>query len=145
MLALLVPTLLLELALQLGYAIVSWVAHDRDGDLRVGEPCAVLCVGDSFTFGLGATDPDHSYPAALERALVARPCRGRSQVVNAAWPGSSSREVLLELERRLQTMGPAAVAVLARANDLWRRPEPVDGEAMAADAEGAAALHALDR
>jgi lysophospholipase L1-like esterase len=131
LLALLVPPLLVELLLQLGAVVVAFgAAPDRDAGTAgagAGTPagdaaCAALCVGDSFTYGLGSTAPANSYPMQLESALAARPFRSRSRVVNAGWPGSTSREVLLAVKERLETVDPACVIVLVGVNDVWRAP-----------------------
>jgi hypothetical protein len=62
---------LLEAALQL----IALVADPgRDGRTADGAPLrpddrVVLCVGDSFTFGMGASSPSRAYPARLETRL----------------------------------------------------------------------------
>ena len=94
-LALLVPPLLIEASLQAASLWASWriSSTDRDG----GGRCAVLCVGDSFTWGLGATGADGSYLAQLEMLLAQRLIDGASRVVNGGWPGRNSRIVLEQL------------------------------------------------
>lgn len=132
-LALLVPPLLVELLLQLGTATVVLFAGAAGADRRDAEAdhgsaagktaCAALCVGDSFTYGLGSSDPANAYPMQLEKALRERPFRERSHVINAGWPGNTSRDALLSVKERLETVDPACVIVLVGVNDMWRAPE----------------------
>jgi hypothetical protein len=105
-----------EAALQVG-AFWLWRTRQRDAGAGAG---GVLCIGDSFTWGMGAHDASGSYPAQLGRRLRAA---GRDiAVVNAGWPGRSSRDVALEIVRKLDEHRPRLVYVLAGANDAWQRP-----------------------
>lgn len=74
---------------------------------------AVLALGDSLTFGTGAT-PETSYPAVLA---------GLSgwQIVNAGVPGDTSAQALERLPDLLQEHKPALVLVSIGGNDLLRR------------------------
>ena len=70
---------LLELVLQAG-AVAVWLTHTRPAEPAVQAEVAaidpdaarVLCIGDSFTYGDGASSSEHSYPAVLERLLAER-------------------------------------------------------------------------
>ena len=139
-LALLVPPLLIELLLQAGAGVVHLTQHERGAappSSSMGQAdCALLCIGDSFTFGIGASSPENSYPGCVAKALSAQPIGGCSKVVNAGWPGATSRDAALELARRLEEVKPAAVALLIGANDLWRKPEALDDEETAAALRG---------
>jgi acyl-CoA thioesterase I len=73
----------------------------------------VLALGDSLTFGTGAT-PETSYPAVLT-ALSGW------QVVNAGVPGDTSAQALERLPALLQEHKPALVLVSIGGNDLLRR------------------------
>jgi hypothetical protein len=113
-----------ELALQIA-AFVLWRQAGREGAGRTQRSAqVVLCVGDSFTYGLGASTADHSYPARLQRELdAARP--GAFRVVNAGRPGQSSADVLRRLPRQLAEHRPAMVVVLAGYNDRFKKPAAV--------------------
>lgn len=90
------------------------LAPRRDGEQ------IVLCVGDSFTFGMGASDRSGAYPAQLEKRLRAE--FGNSwRVVNGAKPGRDSYGILTQLDRQLREYRPDVVCVLVGANDSWRR------------------------
>jgi lysophospholipase L1-like esterase len=119
----LVPPLLLELLLQAGALIVAARAPEPPSAASIArEPCAVLCVGDSYTYGLGATNAAASYPSLLESRLRQQPIDGRSRVVNAGWPGRNSRAVLESFAQQFLAEPPLAVVVLVGVNDLWSLP-----------------------
>jgi lysophospholipase L1-like esterase len=133
----LTSAVLLEVVLQLG-AVFVWLEH-RDTGMAVpadGDR-VVLCVGDSFTFGIGSSSSERrSYPAQLQE-LVREALGGRWRVVNAGVPGQSSREVLEDVANSLGQLAPALVYVLVGANDGWRQPQPL----ALARASGTAAWH----
>jgi lysophospholipase L1-like esterase len=84
----------------------------------------ILCVGDSFTWGVGASDPAHSYPSRMQRRL-AESGAGPIRVVNQSLPGRNSRKVLERLDTHLEASRPALVYALVGMNDQWSRPEPL--------------------
>lgn len=119
----LATALLLELVLQV-LAVAFWLFGSKpEVEVPPGHK-VVLCVGDSFTFGMGASDRAGSYPAQLERIVRDRVGADWS-VVNAGHPGNSSREVLIELGRQIDSVRPRAVCVVVGANDDWSLPEPL--------------------
>jgi lysophospholipase L1-like esterase len=122
LLATIVPLAIVEGLLQAGAAVVAWKAPQEQS--VHGSPCAVLCVGDSFTYGLGATKPEHAYPAQLEQLLKSEPLDGAWRVCNGGWPGRNTRNLLEELPRQIEENHPRFVAVLVGINDIWGRPEP---------------------
>jgi acyl-CoA thioesterase I len=73
----------------------------------------VLALGDSLTFGTGAT-PETSYPAVLAQL-------SGWQIVNAGVPGDTSAQALERLPALLQEHEPALVLVSIGGNDLLRR------------------------
>jgi acyl-CoA thioesterase-1 len=74
----------------------------------------VLALGDSLTFGTGASSPQSSYPAVLARET------GWS-VVNAGVPGDTSQGALARLPALLQEHAPSLVVVGIGGNDFLRR------------------------
>ena len=76
----------------------------------------VLALGDSITFGTGAS-PQASYPTALA-ALTGW------NVVNAGVPGDTSAGALARLPDLLQQHTPALVLVSIGGNDFLRRMPP---------------------
>ncbi len=116
--------LALELILQLG-ALAIWCTARRPPEaLPPGAGRVVLCIGDSFTFGLGASTKEYCYPMQLERMLNAAG-EDRWSVVNGGWPSRTSRDVLLELDDQLRRYAPELVYVLVGHNDAWGSPELV--------------------
>jgi lysophospholipase L1-like esterase len=117
---LLASAVLLELVLQAGALYVSW-AHERPPVVRATDAgTRVLCVGDSFTYGAGASSLAHAYPAQLEARLRARGLDVR--VANAGKPGQASYDVATTLAEHLRTVAPAFVCVLVGTNDRWAPP-----------------------
>ena len=120
----LLSLLLLEIVLQ----VASLVVPSRGGAERAPEDGrkTVLCVGDSFTYGLGASSHEAgAYPAQLQRQLDdAAPSTWR--VVNAGFPGRNSRGVLERIDAQLARVRPAFVCILVGLNDRWSHPERLD-------------------
>lgn len=120
----LLSLLLLEVVLQ----VASLVVPSRGGAERAPEDGrrTVLCVGDSFTYGLGASSHEAgAYPAQLQRQLDdAAPSTWR--VVNAGFPGRNSRGVLERIDAQLERVRPAFVCILVGLNDRWSHPERLD-------------------
>ena len=126
-----VAALLLELVLQ----VAALVMHLRNSDVHAaaGGGAAtrvVLCVGDSFTFGLHATSPAFSYPSLAQSLVDARGGEA-TQFVNRGVPGQSSRDVLLRLDEDLSQHKPKVVYVLVGTNDHTFRPTLVKAEELA--------------
>lgn len=121
LLVLLLTLVLLEATLQGAALVFSWLG--RRGPVLApadGVP-TVLCVGDSYTQGDGATASEHSYPMVLQRLLAER--HGiRARVVNAGWRGQDSRDVLATLPQALRDSAAQVVCVVVGCNDLWNRP-----------------------
>lgn len=108
-----------ECALQV-LAWMQWQARGRHTVRPAGDARdTVLCVGDSFTYGLGAEDPANSYPAAAEREYARRKPSHPLRFVNAGWPGSDSNAVLARLPKQLEGDRPRLVYVLVGYNDFW--------------------------
>lgn len=129
LLSLAVGLVLLEGTMQVG----AWLVWSRYRQLVTEIPAghdAVLCVGDSWTHGMGSSDTQKcGYPAVVQELLRA----GSQQqwtVVNGGQSGQNSRDVLLRLPSQLAEFRPRVVCVLVGQNDFWSVPEEL--------AEGAA-------
>jgi len=97
-----------EIALRLGaYELAEHTARAR---ARGHE--TILCVGDSFTFGIKVRD-EEKYPAILERLLNGDSSQPKYRVVNVARPGRSSSWVLASLDKWLQRYRPQVVVIMA--------------------------------
>jgi len=88
---------------------------------RVSAGATVLALGDSLTFGSGAT-PETSYPAVLAGLTG-------WQVINAGVPGDTSAQALQRLPGLLQEHRPELVLVSIGGNDLLRRLPEADTRA----------------
>jgi len=109
----------IELLLQI-LSLVTWIVYRRRSITRSEGPAGILCIGDSYTYGLGASSNSRSYPAQLEMMLTT--FADGLGVTNAGWPGRNSRDVLVTLGALLQRTKPALVYVMVGANDLWTKP-----------------------
>jgi lysophospholipase L1-like esterase len=121
-LALATALLLLEGILQAG-AYYVW-RRDRQPvpEIPAGHR-AVLCVGDSWTHGMGSSDVSrHSYPAVLQELLRSSTDTAWT-VVNGGLSGQNSRDVLQRLPSQLDNFRPSIVCVLVGQNDFWSAPE----------------------
>lgn len=109
---LLVFLLVLEVGLRiLGATYDAWL--HRAGE-RPGRPggTVILAVGDSMTYGVGAT-PGQDYPAQLERLLNGGRDEGGFQVVNGGVGGANSAILRARLPRVLDEVRPDLVLLLA--------------------------------
>ena len=104
----------IELILQAAAASI-WFSH------KPQPRHLVLCIGDSYTFGNGATTSEFSYPAVLETLL--RQDDKTWQVVNAGWPDLDSRDTALALPNQLLRYRPSVVYILVGARDFLTRPK----------------------
>lgn len=116
----------LEATLQ-GASFVFWLRSQPSEERGAGRAEAdrlVLCVGDSFTYGIGASSSEQAYPARLEAALGTRAVgSGSWRVVNGGWPGRNSAEVVQRLPGQLGSTRADYVCVLVGANNAWSSAE----------------------
>ena len=120
----------LELVLQLG-AVALWLL--QPSPVVTPGTAAVLCVGDSFTHGIGSSSVERSYPGRLEALLRERGHAVR--VHNAGAPSEDSAYVLRMLPRWLRP-GTQVVCVLLGVNDTWSQPARVPATAADDDRPG---------
>ncbi|MBM4015690.1 MAG: hypothetical protein FJ293_12105 [Planctomycetes bacterium] len=108
---------------------VDALLASRRGD-AAPDARTVLCVGDSYTFGLYYR-PEEAYPGRLEQLLragdPAPPGRGaRWRVENSGIPAQNLAQVAARLPEQLARLRPAAVVILAGFNDRWNFATPGD-------------------
>jgi lysophospholipase L1-like esterase len=117
-----IPLALLEAVLQVAAFITIGAADEVRAERADGEGlCTVLCVGDSFTYGVGVSVREKAYPAQLEEIL--NRSGGSWQVINAGWPGRNSSEMVQRLPAWLEKEEPDHVCILIGRNNRWNRAE----------------------
>lgn len=80
----------------------------------------IICVGDSTTYGIGATNIDEfSYPGQLQQILNKEIPGKKFEVINLGAPGINSSQVLLNIKNHISTYKPDSVIVMAGINDTW--------------------------
>lgn len=101
----------------------------RGGDSRPRRPetYRIVCLGDSFTWGLGVAD-DEAYPHRLEQRLLGHFPGVDVQVLNAGVPGYGTADELRYFESRVDELDPDLVVVQFLAeNDFNDNRQPALG------------------
>jgi len=79
----------------------------------------ILCVGDSSTYGLGASNRDkYSYPAQLN-SILSKANQNKIQVFNKGLPGINSSQTLKILKENIKNIAPDLILVCTGINDPW--------------------------
>lgn len=113
---LIIIILVLELVLRINGNIflATHSTHSNKGNLN--NSFRIVCVGDSFTFGLGA-DKGYDYPSQLEIILKSKYPTRNMQVINKGLPGANSSMLLRTCERIARDYNPKMFIILVGAND----------------------------
>jgi len=133
--SLLVALVLVEGILQLGGLFVR-VASPPSPDDFAGGGRRIVCVGDSYTYGL-YLERGEAYPQRLAERWNAPVGSAPIEVLNLGYPGSNSSVVVREFPRILARLSPDVVILLVGLNDYWT--VEVSGLAPESFAERAAA------
>ena len=112
--------LLLEIVLQ-ALALAAWLASEPEQPHADATERVVLCVGDSFTYGSGASRDNATYPRQLQHMLRARG-EPKWRVVNGGQLGRDSRGALEVIDQQLAAYRPEVVCIVIGTNDIWTRP-----------------------
>jgi len=112
----LICLLILEVALRVVGSIYADISESDTGKNKKGTT-TILCIGDSFTFGIGAPR-DLSYPAQLEKLLNQAAPGVKYSVINRGWPGQNSTQFLKRFEDYLKEFKPDIVTILIGAQNL---------------------------
>ena len=84
----------------------------------------ILCLGDSSTFGIGASNyKEKSYPAQLQKILNEKNTGINFEVINGGIPGSNSSQLLHRLRKNILKYKPALLIVQIGENDYWNLNE----------------------
>ncbi len=96
----------------------------RGRDFRPAKPARtfrVACLGGSTTYGGGASDDAHTWPALLEKLLNALLPEGspynRVEVINAGVPGYTSMESFVNFKMRVMPLEPDLIILYHGIND----------------------------
>jgi lysophospholipase L1-like esterase len=108
--------------------------------LRAGRPLTIIAFGSSSTEGSGASGPDRTYPAQLEKLLRAALPGRALRVLNRGIGGQEVKEMLARLQGDVIDWHPTLVIWQAGANAVLKGMDPQ--EFRAALAGGLARLHA---
>ncbi|MBI3293005.1 MAG: hypothetical protein HYZ73_09415, partial [Elusimicrobia bacterium] len=90
----------------------STAAGGAEGTIRI------VCLGDSHTFGVGASEGSSSYPSQLEQRL-ARCWDKPVRVINLGVPGQNSSQVTKSVEQVMTRQRPSLLLVLVGVNNQW--------------------------
>ncbi|MBU1087014.1 MAG: hypothetical protein KKD05_05775 [Candidatus Omnitrophica bacterium] len=93
----------------------------EDGENRENV-CKIICLGDSFTYGLGAAK-ENSYPAQMEKILNQSKQNKVFLVRNLGIPGETLSQTLIKLEKAVKQYQPDIVIILSGINDTWSLSE----------------------
>ncbi|MBI5739592.1 MAG: hypothetical protein HZA16_02625 [Nitrospirae bacterium] len=116
-------------------AVLSGEAFFRVGNLIVnkthinascthGDKYRILCMGDSSTYGLGASDAGKfSYPAQLQTILDRNISSRKCEVLNLGVPGINSSQLLNRFRSNILKYKPDLVIVMVGINDPWNLEE----------------------
>jgi lysophospholipase L1-like esterase len=111
---------LLEAGLRLNSFLYVLLRHSVVNSTSSTHPkIKILCVGDSFTFGMGAPK-GAGYPDHLRRILDSRYGTGAYAVINAGIPGQNSSKLADSMDFLLDANKPDLLLVLIGGNyNLW--------------------------
>ena len=107
---------LLEALVRLAGFAASRAAHVKP-DAPGSSPRTVLCIGDSFVWGVGGV----SFPVQLQDILRERHGAGAFKVINAGRAGTNSSYVVSQLPKALGQYKPDVVIILTGVSNLWKR------------------------
>ena len=109
--------LLVEIALRIIGMIHFKDATARKSEVR-GSDYKILCLGDSFTFGIGASEGEN-YPRQLERLLNSKIKNRRFTVVNRGIGGHNTSQILNDFPAWEDEIKPDLVVVMAGGANTW--------------------------
>jgi acyl-CoA thioesterase I len=89
-----------------------------------GVEVVIVALGSSSTLGVMASDPAHSYPAVLQRALSAGLPQAHLAVINRGIGGQDAAEELARLDADVLAVRPQLVIWQVGANGALRNVDP---------------------
>ena len=114
---------------EFGLRVAEWVMLSGRDDGPAAGSRSILCVGDSWTFGVESKDPARfSYPAQLQRMVDERVGKFSYRVINRGRPGLNSRLLRLRLARQLQRFKPSVVVALVGGTNFYNAGQDLSAE-----------------
>ena len=104
-------------ALELGLRAYAALQYRPGHELNSSVSAKIICAGDSFTYGLGASARGKDYPGQLNELF--RKAGGEYSVLNAGVPGTNSALMLRRLPQTLEDNHAAAVIIMSGSNNNW--------------------------
>jgi lysophospholipase L1-like esterase len=87
--------------------------------IRAGMPFTIVALGSSSTEGVGASRPENTYPAVLQRLLASR-VKQPIRVVNLGVGGEVIAQTSARIERQVLPFRPTLVVWQVGTNDFFR-------------------------
>lgn len=120
---LIVALILLEILLRTVGFVYYYEKRYTPGN-HPDDAFVILCLGDSCTQGLGASNErKFSYPAQLQTILNRRHPDRKFRVVNMGFGGANSSQLARRLEGFIRLHKPDLAIVLIGNNDVWNQNE----------------------
>ncbi len=101
-----------------GVVYLHYMGSANSGMKRQKKDFTILCVGDSYTTGIGAPK-GKGYPSQLETLLNSNTAGVSFKVINRAEPATNSSLILADFDRFLESAQPNMVIILAGGANLW--------------------------
>jgi lysophospholipase L1-like esterase len=120
-LGLFLSVLLGELLFRIGVFLAS--DETRDDDLN-NKNHRILCLGDSTTYGIGASNVNEfSYPSQLQKLFDNIIPNNNYKVINLGKPGINSSQLLNRFEKNVAEYKPDIIIIMVGINDPWNFEE----------------------
>jgi len=87
-------------------------------NLAKGGDIHIICIGDSFTYGLGVPRSE-AYPSQLEKVLNNAYPQKHIKVINLGVPGYNSSQCLNTIKEKLDYYKPKIILVMSGMNNCW--------------------------
>ncbi len=93
-------------------------AHVIENEKNKDRAFNIVCIGDSFTMGVGAASGE-DYPSQLEKILNLTNKKLRFRVINSGIPGCTTSMALNSLEGIILKYRPNMIIIMLGCNDTW--------------------------
>lgn len=110
---------------ELFFRIGGLLANEtKDNNHNNSEDNRILCLGDSTTYGIGASNVNEfSYPSQLQKLFDNKIPNNNYEVINLGKPGINSSQLLNRFEKNVAEYKPDIVIIMVGINDPWNFEE----------------------